>query len=55
MFTVNLFFDIVAILGIIVISTIAAVAIVTAVMVSAMFVHIFKAYKKEKNDNEQTR
>ena len=55
MFTVNLFFDIVAILGIIVISAFFAVGIVAVVIVSAMLIHIYKAYKKEKNDDGQTR
>ena len=47
MFTVNLFFDIIAILGIIVISAFFAVGIVAVVIVSAMLIHIYKAYKKQ--------
>lgn len=49
----NIFFNLVAILGIIIISGIIAVTLVALAFIVHMFIHIYRIYKKEKNDHDK--
>ena len=49
----NIFFNLVAILGIIIISGVIAVTLVALAFIVHMFIHIYRIYKKEKNNHDK--